>query len=166
LHKFDIVKKVLLIFISSIVTFHVAFSQQVNENDSASHYRKNAIYGTLSFPMFYGLLNFERQIIRINKDKIALDLSFSYGGFANLAADGKTVIVCSDFIFFGKNKHHFETDIGLAFNKVRASQGKPPPKIGPCVNICYRVQQKNKPFLLKTGLSIPEGAFLSIGFAF
>ena len=160
-------KKILFIFFSSIVTFHVAFSQQEqkNNNDNDSLYRKAAIYGTLSFPMIYCLLNFERQIIRIHKDKITLDLSLSYGGFFNLEATGKTFIVCSNFIF-GANKHHFETDIGVAFNRVHAYQGCPPPKIGPCVNICYRIQQKYRPFVFKIGISIPEGAFLSIGFAF
>jgi hypothetical protein len=144
----------------------MTFSQQEkeNKNDNGSHYRKNAIYGSLSITGYY-LLNFERQIIRINKGKTALDMSLSYGGFSNLGATGKTIILCSNFIF-GETKHHFEIDLGLAFNRVHASQGKPPPQNGPCVNIGYRIQQKNKPFILKTGISIPQGIFLSIGVAF
>jgi hypothetical protein len=160
---FNKMKRIFLIILLSLVTFQVTFSQEGKANDG--HYNKNAIYGSLSFPMFYYLLNYDRQIIRINKDKIALNMSFSYGGFSNLGAVGKTINLCSNIIF-GENKHHFETDIGIAFNRVHASQGKPPPPIGPCVNIGYRIQQKHKPFVLRTGISIPQGIFLSIGFAF
>jgi hypothetical protein len=158
-------KKFLFIFLSLIVTFHVAFSQQEKENEIDRPDRKNAIYGSLGIPVGYLLLNLERQIIRINNDKIEIDMRLSYGSYTNLGEDGNAAIICSEIIF-GENKRHFETDLGVAINRVHVSQGKPMPRNLPCVNICYRFQQKNKPFLFKTGIGFPEGAFVCIGFAF
>jgi hypothetical protein len=162
---FGTMKKILFIFLLLIVIVQVAFSQQEKENENSSRSRKNAIYGSLGIPIGYLLLNYERQLIWLDKDKIAIDMRLSYGAYANLGEDGNAAIICSEIIF-GENKHHFEADLGLALNRNQESQAKPMPANLPCINICYRIQQKNKPFLFKTGIGFPEGVFVCIGLAF
>lgn len=158
-------KKLLLIFLALMVNFSGAFSQQEKEIKIGSNSKRNAVYGSLGIPVGYLLLNYERQIFWISEAKMAIDMRLSYGSYANLGETGKASIICSEFVF-GKNKNHFETDIGLAINRVHNSQAKPMAPYLPCIGICYRIQKNNKPFLFKIGIGFPEGAFFCIGALF
>jgi len=173
------------VFFFTIIT-KVIICQEIQINEPENNFRKNMVYLTGSISGYY-LLNYERQVYKIGKEKDgSLNIAVTFGRCKEFAlsfnghdrSDQKvtTLMVSASFISRG-NKSHIESAAGIFLNSeelVVSGIGVSglAPKIGPCVSLGYRFQTKKfqfmkyTPFIFRTGIGYPQIVYLSFGFAF
>mgnify|MGYP000038263945 CR=1 FL=1 len=174
-------KNLILIFVIGIIVFQSQSYGQEVQDDKA----KNAIYANLGFIGLGGGINgnYERALRDIKILSIQSRLSVRVGGgyWGVWGGSGSHAITSLSATTI-KSKHRFEvtTGLGYFFNKESYDIGvsnaeyfnEPAPSrlkyfdVVPNVSAGYRYQKLNKGLIFRTGLSYPEGLYLSLGYGF
>lgn len=150
-----------------IVLALVIMTCQGNSQSEIS-YAKNCFHGTVSF---LGLgaaagLSYERHIWH-NPDRAFLNsisARVAGGAWAVWDTEGKAGIAGLSGLT-GKKKHKLETLLGVTVSK-NNNQLISSLETLIATAIGYRFQKPHGGFVFRTGLGIPEGIYLGIGFAF
>lgn len=145
---------------------------------------KNIVYGSIGTAglWFTGNVNYERAIELANKKpSIAYYGQTGIGYFVTWGGSGPTYTLAGKGIL-GKNNSHLELGLGIALlhdlesydigvsNANYFGESKPSRSeytyLWPAVTIGYRYKNKYKPLIFRTGISSPDGVYLSLGFGF
>ncbi len=134
------------------------------KSDSVKVKKQNFFYFTASLPMLSGyfIFNYEREFFL--GDAGTINLGIGFGGWSNWNNAGNAGLLTTNFIT-GKGRHHFESNIGLMYHKDRTDFVKIKP-VQLYIGAGYRIQQRGKPFLFRTGIGWPYYFYAGFGFAF
>jgi membrane-bound acyltransferase YfiQ involved in biofilm formation len=141
------------------------------------------MYITAGFVPVWGTLNinYERLIKKTNKGFFRSYMAKISGGYWFVWVSSGYHLITGLTTLTGSKSSHLETHIGfctlfdnrLYNDSAFDSQitGEPYPKKSsffyylPSASIGYRFQKPNSPLLFRTGISIPESIYISIGFS-
>lgn len=177
-------KQIVILFYFILGFYNIA---SASEKDTLNPQAKNAIYGSVSTLglWFTSSINYERHLFTTsNKLNVNYYLRVNYGGFSTWGASGPSTSLSLQGVL-GKKKSHLELGLGFAglFDKSGYDIGisnanypfagyEPEPSRWeytmklPSVTIGYRYQKPEGGFVFRSGISSPEGVYLSLGWAF
>ncbi|SFT74019.1 hypothetical protein SAMN05216474_2067 [Lishizhenia tianjinensis] len=127
----------------------------------AQEYYSNALYGSLGYGGKYATANSYFEHCLTANDKIKTLGKIGYGGYYTVHGTGSYLLGHVGLLTGAKN-HHLEASIGANFFFGDALIEEIP--LG--ANLGYRFQKPQGIFLLRTGISYPEGVYVGIGTCF
>jgi hypothetical protein len=146
-------------------------SEAGNVESKPEKYFKNSFHANVGFipsTSYYSIAANYEKLIRSKKANKQIKKLFRFGFgvlpdhfFARYKGDNTPFLIGQIGMFTGKLNHHFEAAAGIiiVFN--------PYVLLFPLTaNIGYRYQMPQKPWIIRTGVSWPEGIYAGVGYSF
>lgn len=123
--------------------------------------RRNIIYanGSFSVSHYTTTINYERILFVSEDAKKTWSFRVGYG-----IIDNKGKIAFATFNNLrGRGKNKFEMNVGSVY--INETHSYSPHYFTLMLNAGYRLQSRDKRFVLRTGVGVPEGPYLSLGYS-
>lgn len=125
-------------------------------------FRKNTFHGGLGFGglIVTATLNYERMVTQhLDKKVSATFVKVGFGTYGSIDGSGQYLIPQYGFLT-GSKANHLEVSVGPNFT-LNGDLNLPV-----SANVGYRRQKPGKPFLIRTGVALPEAIYFGMGLSF
>jgi len=149
-------------FTTALIVVLLLVVSQTKSQDSKLH--TTCVYGTLgTFFVYTNITGNIEQQIKYDPDKFFNIMSLRIGGgnWSSWGNESYNILGTINWLS-GKNKHHMEMGVGLAYSpEYDDSFG-----FLPAAQIGYRYQKPGGWLLFRTGVGVPEALYVSLGVCF
>ncbi|MEM9687542.1 MAG: hypothetical protein AAF934_11570, partial [Bacteroidota bacterium] len=156
-------------FLGCFVLFMVnIYGQEVNIDAIPTLLKKNAVYGSIGYLVYYGFYNINVERTLWDTNGIITNIrarlgggEWARGGWGG--SEGGTHFIGTLSALTGYRTFHFELNIGAVYLHDKINNKN---FIYPASALGIRLQKPGEPYVFRFGIGFPEAIYLSLGIAF